>query len=113
MPFVYRYVEFLLGVPPAPFVFTNLSNLDGSASVIDLPARIDSGADRSILPESLVLKLGLEEVEKLLFEGLGGQQFELPTFQIQLLIRDLPPFVVKVAASASEPHVLLGRDVLN
>jgi hypothetical protein len=52
-------------------------------------------------------------VERLLFEGLGGQQLELPTYQVQLLIRDLPPIIVKVAASAGEPYVLLGRDVLN
>jgi hypothetical protein len=41
MAFVYRYVE-VVGVPPAPFVFTNLYNLAGTAVVNDRPARVDS-----------------------------------------------------------------------
>jgi hypothetical protein len=113
MAFIYRYTDAADGVLPAPFVLANLTNLNGTATAIDRPARVDSGADRTVLPQTLAIQLGLEEVERMLFEGLGGQRLELPTFQVQLLIRDLPPIVVKVAASDGEPHVLLGRDVLN
>jgi hypothetical protein len=113
MAFVYRYVDAADGVPPAPFVLVNLSNLNGTATAVDRPAKVDSGADRTVLPESLAVQLGLEEVERLTFEGLGGQRLELPTYQLQLVVRDLAPIVVKVAASDGEPHVLLGRDVLN
>lgn len=85
----------------------------GTATAVDRPARVDSGADRTILPVSLAMQLGLEEIERLTFEGLGGQRLELSTFQVQLVVRDLAPIIVKVAASDGEPHVLLGRDVLN
>lgn len=110
MPFVYRYVDVK---PPAPFVFVILSKLDGSAIAADLPARVDTGADRTIVPTQLAVQLGLDEVERLTFVSLGGQQVELAVHEVQLVVRDLDPIIVKVAASDGEPYILLGRDVLN
>lgn len=37
----------------------------------------------------------------------------MPTFLICIRPRGLTPHVVKVLASADEPYVLVGRDVLN
>jgi predicted aspartyl protease len=110
MAFTYRYAA---ANPPAPFVLVIVSNPDGTATAPDLPARVDTGADRTVIPNTLVGLLGLPEVGRLVFAGLAGQEIELPVYQVRLVVRDLDPILVEVAASDGEPHVLLGRDVLN
>ena len=45
--------------------------------------------------------------------GLGGIIYSLPTYIVFVAIHDLAPQAVKVVASADEPWMLLGRDVLN
>lgn len=99
--------------PPAPYVLVIVSRPNGSAHAPDLPAKVDTGADRTIIPTALATQLALEEVGRLTFVGLADQQIELPIYEVTLVIRDLDPIDVKVAASDGEPHVLLGRDVLN
>lgn len=110
MPFTYRYAN---EDPPAPFVLAILSPPGGATVARDLPAKVDTGADRTVIPARLAEQLGLVEVERLTFAGLAGELIELPIFEVRLVVRDLPAVVVKVAASEGEPHVLLGRDVLN
>lgn len=110
MPFTYRYAN---DSPAAPYVLVIVSNPDGSAVTPPVPAKVDTGADRTILPTPLAAQLGLPVREWLIFAGLAGQQVELPVYAVQLVIRDLEPILVEVAASDGEPHVLLGRDVLN
>jgi predicted aspartyl protease len=110
MAFTYRYAN---EVPPAPYVLVILSNPDGTARTGDLPAKVDTGADRTVIPTLLAGQLGLRELERLTFAGLAGQQIELPVYSVQLVVRDLAPIIVEVAASDGEPYILLGRDVLN
>lgn len=110
MSFVYNYAN---ADPPAPFVLVNLSAPDGAASVTNLPAKIDTGADQTVIPTAIAVRLGLAEIERRRFAGLAGQVHELPVYEVQLIVRDLAPIGVKVAASDGEPHILLGRDVLN
>ena len=110
MPFIYRYAN---DTPPAPYVLVIVAHPDGSAPTPDLPAKVDTGADRTIIPTELAASLGLRPAGRLPFAGLGGQQVELPVYEIQLVVRALAPILVEVAASDGEPHVLLGRDVLN
>jgi len=110
MTFVYRYAN---EDPPAPFALVILSALGGTATARDLPAKVDSGADRTVIPLRFVEQLGLVEVERLPFAGLAGELIELPVFAVQLVVRDFDAIIVSVAASEGEPHVLLGRDVLN
>ena len=109
MRFTYRYVG---DSPAAPFVMVRIG-LAGGADGVDLPARVDTGADRTVIPPRVPEQLGAVVDRRLRFAGLGGVETELPIYQVQLAIRDLPPVVVDVAASDGEPHVLLGRDVLN
>jgi hypothetical protein len=66
-----------------------------------------------VIPTAVVEQLALREAGRSRFGGLGGHETELPIYEIQLVIRDLPPILVEVAASEGEPHVLLGRDVRN
>jgi hypothetical protein len=79
----------------------------------DLPAQLDSAADRTLIPETLVQSLKLPQLGILTIGGLGGVQQVLPTYPLLLAIHDFPFLTLEVVASPGEPWVLLGRDVLN
>ena len=99
--------------PPAPFIHVSLKCLETGKSVENLPALIDTGADRTVIPGSLVDLLELVPLEEFRVAGLGGRVFSAPTYKVELTIRTLLPEKVLLIAHAEEPYILLGRDVLN
>lgn len=107
----YRYNTQLQ--PPAPFVHASLRNPADGTHLDNVPAQIDSAADRTVLPQAVVDQLGLAQTGAMLIGGLGGVTYTLPTYVVLLGIHDFAPRPVKVVASPDEPWILLGRDVLN
>jgi predicted aspartyl protease len=98
---------------PAPFVHVTLRCRETGMEVAAVPALIDTGADCTVLPARLVGELSLVPMGRLLIEGLGGRVSEMPTYAVEVAIRNLRQVIVKVLAADGEPVVLLGRDVLN
>jgi hypothetical protein len=74
---------------------------------------LDTAADRTVLPGQLVKTLGLVEDGRMHFEGFAGEIVELPVFLVQIQIHELPAQMIRAALGEREPHILLGRDVLN
>ena len=109
-PIRYRYQPL---EPPAPFVNAILRHPVSGAERRDVPAQVDSAADRTVLPEALAQALGLPRVGRLEVLGLGGVHHLLPTFAVLLSIQDLPAQQLEVLANPGEPWILLGRDALN
>jgi hypothetical protein len=107
----YSYVEHL--TPPAPFVTVSVRCLATNGILTDLPAQIDTAADRTVLPEPIIQTLRLAEDGQLLFQGFGGDVIELPVYLVEIRIGTLEPVLVRAALGPSEPHILLGRDVIN
>jgi hypothetical protein len=99
--------------PPAPFVNVVLRNPVNNAELRDVPAQLDTAADRTIVPESLVRSLSLPQVGAAKLGGFGGVSYTLPVFAALLGLHDLPVRPIKVAAHSEELWILLGRDVLN
>jgi hypothetical protein len=107
----YRYVSQMQ--PPAPFVSVTLRNPVSGAEQRDVPAQVDSAADRTLLPDSLVQALGLPQIGTIPIGGVGGLAQNMPSYPVQVAVHNLPARVVEVVASPGEAWVLLGRDVLN
>jgi len=107
----YRYANHL--APPAPFVNVTIRCPQTGNCEIDLPAQMDTAADRTIIPGSVARKLGLVEDGRLLFQGFAGDLVELPIYLVELRVHDLPPIALRAALGELEPYVLLGRDALN
>src|SRR5258708_4523092 len=99
--------------PPAPFVKVVLRNPSSGAMLSDFPALLDTAADRTVLPDSLVKTLGLVQTETIQAGGFGGATYMLPVYAVLLGLHDMPLRLHFVAAHAEESWVLLGRDVLN
>jgi predicted aspartyl protease len=99
--------------PPAPFASVTVSVPDGSASVPDCAAQIDSAADWTVLPQRIVEQLGLEPVRAIELLGFAGTVTTLPVYLVKLALTSFQSVEVEVTAQADEPWILLGRSVLN
>ena len=110
MKVVYTYAMTRMPAPCLPV--SVISPTDG-ATVADELALVDSGADRTVLPQSIVDELRLTAFRWLRFEVGGGDVITLPIYRAVIAIQDFPPIAVNVAATDGEENILLGRDVLN
>lgn len=108
-----RYTYNTQKQPPAPFVRVTLRHPNTGAEVRDLPAQLDTGADRSVLPLSVASALALHQSGVMEVIGVGGNGEEMPVFDVLLGVHNLTPLRTEVLAHPGEPWVLLGRDVLN
>jgi len=107
----YKYVSHVN--PPAPFINVSVRCPTTGHQVENVPAQVDTGADRTVLPKAVVTALGLVEVGLFLCEGFGSQVMNLPLYLVEVRLHDLPGLVVRAVLGEREPWVLLGRDVLN
>lgn len=107
----YRYQDQVQ--PPAPFVAVTIRNPISGAERQDVPAQIDSAADRTMLPAELARELELPRIGEIVVVGLGGVIRSLFLHPIQISIHDLPQHTLEVVACEGEPWVLLGRDLMN
>ena len=106
----YRYAPHLS--PPAPFVNVALHCPQTGGRAANLPAQIDTAADRTVLPGPVVRSLGLVEDGRMPFQGFAGDVVELPIFLVEIQVHDRPAAAVRAVLGEREPHILLGRDVL-
>jgi predicted aspartyl protease len=107
----YRYQEAL--DPPAPFLHVTLVHPTTGDALPGVPAQVDTGADRTVLPPRLVEALNLPHMGERPVGELGGEVGRLPLYGERLGLHDLPTRFQLVFACEGEPWVLLGRDVLN
>jgi predicted aspartyl protease len=98
---------------PAPYVTADLALPGDPDCVVQLPALVDTGADRTIVPEFVPGRLGATPAGQKPMEGFAGPTVSLPLYWLQVRIHGLPATDVLVAACQTEPFILLGRDVLN
>src|SRR5271168_2300556 len=103
----FRYVD--QSPFPAPYVYVSVRSVDTQQEVRDIPAQIDPGADRTILPTALVPQLGLVQRGSLALAGFAGEMVYYPTYYVDIAIRSLPFVRARVVAHEGEPYVLLGR----
>ncbi len=99
--------------PPAPFVYVTLRNPVTGAEERDVPAQLDSAADRTVVPVAFALALALPQIGTISIGGVGGFVQTMPSYPVQIAIHNLPAALVEVVASDGEAWILLGRDVLN
>lgn len=89
--------------PPAPFVTVTVGDPVGGAIAPDLPAQLDTAADRTVMPLAVMEALGLEPVDEMTVGGFGGGVYRVPIYLVTLAIRTFPPLVIRVVAHADEP----------
>jgi predicted aspartyl protease len=99
--------------PPAPFVHVTIRRPGDETSARALPAQMDTAADMTVIPWQIVEELQLLQHDEIETLGFGGHVASVTSFLVQLQIHQFEPVTVEALASRDEPHVLLGRDMLN
>jgi predicted aspartyl protease len=110
---VIRYRYAVEAQPPAPFVNVIVGCPTSRRRVEQLPALLDSGADCTVLPSSVVAALALVQDGLYECQGFHGEIVLLPVFLVAVSIHDLPAVEVRAILGKCESYILLGRDVLN
>lgn len=99
--------------PPAPVIAVRIAHFATGVAVDDFPAQIDHGADRSVIPASLVDALELVPLDRITVRGFLGKPEEMSRYAVQVTPKGLRPVEVTVLTSMEEQVIILGRDVLN
>lgn len=99
--------------PPAPFVYVTIARPDDGAEMANIPAQLDTAADKTVVPWDIVEGLRLQQLDQVPILGFAGHVTSVPTFLVKINIREFEPLTVEVQGQREEPFVLLGRDVLN
>lgn len=107
----YRYQSDL--IPPAPFVLVTLQNPLTGVSREDLPAQLDTAADRTLIPDELAHALALPRSGTIPIGGVGGTISAVALHYAEITLPESNPLRLEVVVCAGEPWVLLGRYVLN
>ncbi|MDH7486302.1 MAG: hypothetical protein QHJ81_08475 [Anaerolineae bacterium] len=97
--------------PPAAYVSVLITNPDTKTSA-SLPAKIDSGAAMSVLPQTTIVELALEPMGDILASGYDRRVVLLPTYDVTFEVEGHIFQDVEVTVSPRK-DVLLGRDILN
>src|SRR5262245_56304807 len=97
--------------PPAPFLDLIVRHPDEPTLAVNTLAKIDTAADVSAIPVSLVNQLGLPLTRKLLVEGYEGIPALVVTYGAVFEVAQARFKGLSVVASPDD-YVLLGRDIL-
>jgi hypothetical protein len=82
-------------------------------AISNMPAQLDTAADISAVPASIVERLQLVQLDQAPIASFGGHITMAPTYLVRIAVQPLAATIVRVIADHEEPFVLVGRDILN
>lgn len=99
--------------PPRPECFIRVRNPGTSDSFVDnIAAFIDSGADMTAIPRSIIENLGNLPQNYVTVQDVHGHHQRRTTYVVDIEIADNLLSKIEVVASSLE-KVVIGRDILN
>ena len=100
-------------VPPAAVIEIRLAALDQAQTAGPFLALIDTGADASLVPKWVLLKLGAPSMFEAHLRSPWGELHVVVMHLADILIGSERFPAIELAASESDDEFVLGRNVLN
>lgn len=98
--------------PPAPFLDIVIRHPYAPEESRCVPAKLDTGADISAIPQVIAAELGLLPAQTITAESFDGTRTLLDTYAVTIEIAQARFRYIEVIL-VPEDHALLGRDLLN
>jgi predicted aspartyl protease len=97
--------------PPAPVLSATLTGVVRRRPQMQLPALIDTGADVTAIPNTVINALHLYAVARIEVEGINANIATVNMYMVRLSADGQPPCEIEVVPTG-QPFVILGRDWL-
>lgn len=98
--------------PPAPVVTVTLFDAVTGSERAKLEAKLDTGADVTVLPESVIAQLALVPRAKAVLRGFDGRASTRLVYYVGMRVMGVTLPAVR-CVTATRTGALLGRNVLN
>lgn len=100
-------------LPPMPMLEISLSYADNAPSIGPMPAVVDTGADGTLVPTSVLSKFEAAESDRIWIRSQWGEYRSALTYVLDLHIGSLRLPAIQIVADDRGNEIILGRDVLN
>lgn len=99
-------------MPPAPALTVGISVVDRPDSILNVTALLDTAADISVVPDTLIDQLGLIPVSETMIAGFEERPVHVLVYVVAIHIAGARLYPARVVAH-SVSYALIGRNVLN
>jgi hypothetical protein len=99
--------------PAFPTVRVLLQNIANSNLITEATAYVDSGADGTIIPLTLLQQIGARKVDEMTLRWGSGPKQRVDIYEVLLQIATYRPQKIYAVGDRHEPQIILGRDVIN
>jgi hypothetical protein len=109
---IYTYDYDLAYVPAMPVVTISIGRAD-SATVLTLPALIDSGADATMIPIRHLKQVKAIKRQQVFIRSVSGKRAGATLYTVSLQFAHYQRDRIDVVGNQDTDEVIIGRDVLN
>ncbi|HRJ40809.1 MAG: hypothetical protein KJZ86_08345 [Caldilineaceae bacterium] len=99
--------------PAAPVIPIGLANPDDDRPPLRTQALIDSGSDATLIPLTILQRIGTYSGEQVSFRGVTGSRMITDMYRVLIYMPIGISYGIRAIATRGTDEIILGRDVLN